>query len=200
MHRRAFTRFLTFGAGSLSLLKAAEADDQQADENPQADTPGVPAGRAATTAVNVADYTALAKKKLPKATFEYISTGSADQITLRENMAAFERMQVFPPLLKGVAKADLSTTVLGEKIALPIMLAQAALPRLEPGGAIVNISGVIAEQNLPGMAAYGASKAATRAFGEAFAREARRLPWPPIQFHALYESLTRRRIRCRRSQ
>ena len=57
---------------------------------------------------------------------------------------------------------------------LPIMLAQAALPWLEPGGAIVNISGVIAEQNLPGMAAYGASKAATRAFGQAFAREARR--------------------------
>ncbi len=57
---------------------------------------------------------------------------------------------------------------------LPIMLAQAALPRLEAGGAIVNISGVIAERNLPGMAAYGASKAATRAFGEAFAREARR--------------------------
>lgn len=57
---------------------------------------------------------------------------------------------------------------------LPIMLAQAALPRLEPGGAIVNISGVIAETNLPGMAAYGASKAAIRAFGEAFAREARR--------------------------
>ncbi len=57
---------------------------------------------------------------------------------------------------------------------LPIMLAQAALPRLGSGGAIVNISGVIAERNLPGMAAYGASKAATRAFGEAFAREARR--------------------------
>lgn len=57
---------------------------------------------------------------------------------------------------------------------LPIMLAQAALGRMRPGGAIVNISGVIAEQNLPGMAVYGASKAAVRSFDEALAREARR--------------------------
>lgn len=57
---------------------------------------------------------------------------------------------------------------------VPIMLAGAALSRLGRGGVIVNISGVIAEQNLPGMAAYGASKAAVRSFDEALAREARR--------------------------
>ncbi len=57
---------------------------------------------------------------------------------------------------------------------VPIMLARAALPVLQPGGAIVNISGVVAEVNLPGMAAYGASKAAVRAFDQALAREARR--------------------------
>ena len=58
---------------------------------------------------------------------------------------------------------------------VPIMLARAALPHLPAGGAIVNVTGVIAEQNLPGMAAYGASKAAARAFDEALAREARRM-------------------------
>lgn len=57
---------------------------------------------------------------------------------------------------------------------VPIMLARAALPVLQPGGAVVNISGVIAETNLPGMAAYGASKAAVRSFDQALAREARR--------------------------
>ncbi len=55
-----------------------------------------------------------------------------------------------------------------------IMLAKAALGALREGGVIVNISGVIAEQNLPGMAAYGASKAAVRSFDEALARETRR--------------------------
>lgn len=57
---------------------------------------------------------------------------------------------------------------------VPVMLARAAMPRMNEGGVIVNISGVIAEQNLPGMAVYGASKAAVRSFDEALAREARR--------------------------
>ena len=57
---------------------------------------------------------------------------------------------------------------------VPIMLARAALGSIVEGGTIVNISGVIAEQALPGMAAYGASKAAVRSFDQALAREARR--------------------------
>jgi len=57
---------------------------------------------------------------------------------------------------------------------VPILLAKTSLPLMRPGGVIVNISGVIAERNLPGMAAYGASKAAVRSFDEALAREARR--------------------------
>lgn len=57
---------------------------------------------------------------------------------------------------------------------VPIFLARAALGALGEGGVIVNISGVIAEQNLPGMAAYGASKAAVRSFDQALGREARR--------------------------
>lgn len=55
-----------------------------------------------------------------------------------------------------------------------IFLAQAALGALGEGGVIVNIPGVIAEKNVPGMAAYGASKAAVRSFDEALGREARR--------------------------
>ena len=57
---------------------------------------------------------------------------------------------------------------------LPIMLAQAAISQMTPGGAVVNLSGVIAEKNLPGMAIYGASKAAVRSFDEALGRETRR--------------------------
>ncbi len=57
---------------------------------------------------------------------------------------------------------------------VPIMVAMAALPALQPGGVLLNVSGVIAESNVPGMAAYGASKAAVRSFDQAVAREARR--------------------------
>jgi cyclic-di-GMP-binding biofilm dispersal mediator protein len=57
---------------------------------------------------------------------------------------------------------------------VPIMVTRAALGAMADGGVLVNLSGVIAEQNLPGMAAYGASKAAVRSFDEALAREGRR--------------------------
>ena len=55
-----------------------------------------------------------------------------------------------------------------------IFLCTAALPRMNKGGVVVGISGVIAERNLPGMAVYGASKAAVKSFNEGFGREARR--------------------------
>ncbi len=57
---------------------------------------------------------------------------------------------------------------------IPIALATAALGVMNQAGVFVNISGVIAERNLAGMAAYGSSKAGARAFNEGFAREARR--------------------------
>lgn len=74
--------------------------------------------------------------------------------------------------------ADLSVDAMEELFLtntfIPIMTARAALPHMREGGVIVQIPGVIAEQNLPGMAAYGASKAAVTAFDQAFGREARR--------------------------
>ncbi|MCH7687898.1 MAG: alpha-hydroxy-acid oxidizing protein [Planctomycetes bacterium] len=87
--------------------------------------------------VDVADFRALAEAKLPKATFDYISTGSADGLTLRENVAAFRRIKVFPPLLKGVSQPDLSTTVLKQRLSLPIMLAPVAAQSMyHPQGAL----------------------------------------------------------------
>ena len=56
-----------------------------------------------------------------------------------------------------------------------IFLMQAALRKIAQGSVLVGISGVIAEQNLPGMSIYGASKAAVRSFDEALAREARKV-------------------------
>ncbi len=58
---------------------------------------------------------------------------------------------------------------------LPMILSREALPELPRGGVIVNISGAIAERNVAGMSAYGASKSALASFDEAFGREARRL-------------------------
>jgi len=87
----------------------------------------------------VADFQALAKQKLPPATYDYITSGSTDQITLRENVAAFGRLKLLPPILAGVDKVDINTTVLKQKIAMPIMLAPVAAQRLyHPEGALAS--------------------------------------------------------------
>lgn len=57
---------------------------------------------------------------------------------------------------------------------MPIFLIQSALPHLREGGVILNLSGIVAEQPVAGMAGYSASKAALGAFGTALRRELRR--------------------------
>lgn len=57
---------------------------------------------------------------------------------------------------------------------LPIFLIQSALPHLSEGGVILNLSGIVAEQPVAGMAGYSASKAALGAFGTALRRELRK--------------------------
>ena len=80
-----------------------------------------------------------------------------------------------------VAFGEISTTSIDtvEEVFLTntfghIFLMQAALRKISQGSVLVGIPGVIAEQNLPGMSIYGASKAAVRSFDEALAREARK--------------------------
>ena len=118
MDRRKFSQIAMLGAATCSATAVAAAESiASAVEDEQT---------AAPPPVAVFEYEALAKSKLPLPTFEYISTGSADQITLNENVRGFHRIRVLPPLLRGVIKPDLSTTVLRDKISLPIMLAPVA--------------------------------------------------------------------------
>lgn len=94
------------------------------------------------------------------------ANGSVDVVVNATGVVAFGAVE------------DLEVDVLEELFLtnafIPVFVARAALACLSEGGMLVNISGVIAEQNLPGMAAYGASKAALHSFSDALAREARR--------------------------
>jgi isopentenyl diphosphate isomerase/L-lactate dehydrogenase-like FMN-dependent dehydrogenase len=133
MNRRVFAQLLAAGAGSQALL---HADGLRAEQpTPPAEVAG-PAGDMPVGPVCVADFRDLAKTKLPKATFDFIETGSADEVTLRENVAALQRLKILPPILSGVAQADLSATVLGSDVKLPILLAPVAAQRMyHPQGA-----------------------------------------------------------------
>ncbi|MGC2519903.1 MAG: alpha-hydroxy acid oxidase [Burkholderiales bacterium] len=71
-------------------------------------------------AYSVEDLRRLAQRRLPRAVFDFFDGGAEDEVTLRENRAAFERVRLAPKMLVGVAQIDTSTTVLGERSKLPI--------------------------------------------------------------------------------
>tara|TARA_B100000686_G_scaffold336095_1_gene405556 strand:- start:6353 stop:7504 length:1152 start_codon:yes stop_codon:yes gene_type:complete len=79
---------------------------------------------------NFQDFRKLAKKKLPSPIFHYIDGGSDDEITLKRNTTSFDDCDLVPNVLASVGNPDLSTTIFGKKISLPIFLAPTAMQRL----------------------------------------------------------------------
>lgn len=71
-----------------------------------------------------------ARKRLPKAVFDFVDGGAGAEVTLRENRAAIERLRFDPRWLEDVSERDTSTTVLGERVSMPVLLAPAGLARL----------------------------------------------------------------------
>lgn len=74
-------------------------------------------------AVNIADLRLLAKRRLPRAAFDYIDGGAEAEVTLRENCRAFEDVVLRPRSAVVTSRTDLGTTVLGQPLALPVLLA-----------------------------------------------------------------------------
>lgn len=149
MNRRLFTQLMALVAGSTGLL-GAEAEGAGQDGPPKSgDSPPRPREK---EAVCVSDFETLAKTKLLPATYDYVAAGSGDEVTLRENIAAFQRIKLLPPLLTGVGSADLSTTILGKRIALPILLAPVAGQRLyHPQGVLAAARAAAAAETVLGV-------------------------------------------------
>src|SRR6266513_2674214 len=87
--------------------------------------------------VNVWDYERLADQKLDANAHAYYMGGADDEVTLRDNLAAFERRKLRPRVLVDVGSVSTQTTVLGTEIALPILLAPLAMQRMaHPDGEV----------------------------------------------------------------
>ena len=79
---------------------------------------------------NVKDFRNLAKKRLPSPIFHYIDGAADDEITYKRNTDAYEQCDLIPNVLSGVDKVDMSTTVMGQKLDIPLYCAPTALQRL----------------------------------------------------------------------
>jgi 4-hydroxymandelate oxidase len=80
--------------------------------------------------LNIADYARAARARMPQDAFDYYEGGALDEITLRENTESWTRLKLYYRVLAGVAARDLSTTLLGQPVSMPIVIAPTAFHKL----------------------------------------------------------------------
>ncbi len=87
--------------------------------------------------INIFDFETLAREKLPQMAYDYYASGAHDEITLRENHTAYDRIRLMYRVLVDVSRRDLSTIVLGQRASMPILIAPTAFHRMaHPDGEV----------------------------------------------------------------
>jgi 4-hydroxymandelate oxidase len=86
-----------------------------------------------------------AREILPQGVYDYVAGGAGDELTLQENVAAWQRIRLLPRVLRDVSAVDLGTTALGTDLGSPIGVAPTAFHRmLHPDGEVASAAGVAA--------------------------------------------------------
>src|SRR5262245_30451198 len=101
-------------------------------------SPVSPAGRGKynrrmRTVTGIEDLRRLARRKVPRAFFDYAEAGSYSQETLHANREDLERIRLRQRVLVDVSQRDLATTIVGEKVSLPLALAPIGLCGMQHG-------------------------------------------------------------------
>jgi L-lactate dehydrogenase (cytochrome) len=95
-----------------------------------------------TRAIAIDDLRRLARRRLPRAVYDFIEGGSGDELTVTRNRAAFERLLFEPRVLVDVSKREQSTVVLGERVATPVILSPTGMAGLSwPKGEVAAARG-----------------------------------------------------------
>ena len=77
----------------------------------------------AKKALNIEDLRRMAKRRLTKSLFDFCDKGSEDQVAMRDNRAALDRIKVMPRAPRDVSQRDPGITLFGEKLGLPLLIA-----------------------------------------------------------------------------
>ncbi|MDH3466690.1 MAG: alpha-hydroxy-acid oxidizing protein [Gammaproteobacteria bacterium] len=83
-----------------------------------------------TNCHNFHDFRRLARRRLPRPIFDYIDGAADDEVAHRRNSESFDCCDLVPNVLRGVSEVDMSVTVLGQKLAIPVFCSPTALQRL----------------------------------------------------------------------
>jgi L-lactate dehydrogenase (cytochrome) len=98
---------------------------------------------------NIADLRALAKRRVPRAFFEYADRGSYDETTLHENRAALDRLHFRPRVMIDVDQRSLATEVVGQRVSMPRAIAPTGLTGLQHGSGEIHGARAAARAGIP---------------------------------------------------
>ena len=117
-------------------LRASEAPRSMPSEQP---SQAVSAGEA-RDAVSLFDFEPLAKAKMSHAAWEYVNGAAADEITVRWNREAYDRLRLRPQVLVDVSNLDTRVTLFGQEMPFPILIAPTASQRAtHPDGELATV-------------------------------------------------------------
>lgn len=75
------------------------------------------------TPINLNEYEALARERLPPMVYDYFAGGANDEVTLTENLRAWQRLRLQPRLLVDVSQIDPAITLFGQRLTMPVLTA-----------------------------------------------------------------------------
>jgi L-lactate dehydrogenase (cytochrome) len=121
-----------------------------------------PVARRLRRAASTEDLRRMARRQLPRGVFDYIDGGAEDELTLRRNVEAFQRLEFRPRVLRDVGTVDPSTTLLGRRLPLPLVLAPTGFTRIAGPEGELAVARAAARAGIP----YSLSTLATRSIEE----------------------------------
>jgi 4-hydroxymandelate oxidase len=121
-----------------SIASASHGDELGLPHQGSCSSPGAASQETTLTAtseaaalpLNLHEYEDAARTVLSPMAWHYVAGGSGDEVTLRANRAAFDRWRLLPRVLRGLREVSTVTTVLGQDIALPVLIAPSGRHRL----------------------------------------------------------------------
>jgi L-lactate dehydrogenase (cytochrome) len=121
-----------------------------------------PVERRLRSAVSVADLRRIARRRLPRGVFDYIDGGAEDERSLRANCDAFAAVGFRPRVLAGLDDVDISTSLLGRPVSLPLVLAPTGFTRIAHPDGELAVARAAARAGIP----YALSTLGTRSIEE----------------------------------
>lgn len=110
----------------------------------------------------VEDLRRIARRRLPRGVFDYIDGGAEDELTMRANSAAYRRLTFSPRVLRDMHDVDTSSTLLGRKLAYPMVLAPTGFTRIANSAGELAVARAAKRAGLP----YALSTLGTRSIEE----------------------------------